>query len=38
MDAIKGVIATYGISERVKYRAVVYYMLARHFKKEAVYY
>jgi hypothetical protein len=38
MDAIKGVIATYGVSERVKYRAVVYYMLARHFKKESVYY
>ncbi len=37
MDAIKKVLATYGTSERTKYRAVVYYMLAKHFKKEAVY-
>lgn len=28
---------TYGRSVRSKYRAVVYYMLAKHFKKESVY-
>ena len=37
MDAINSVIETYGKSERNKYRAVVYYMLTKHFKKEAVY-
>lgn len=37
MDAINSVIETYGRSERDKYRAVVYYMLTRHFRKEAVY-
>jgi hypothetical protein len=37
MDAIKKVVAGYGASERTKYRAVVYYMLAKHFNKEAVY-
>ncbi|SEN55457.1 Protein of unknown function [Pseudorhodobacter antarcticus] len=37
MEAIHAVINTYGKSERSKYRAVVYYMLAKHFKKEAVY-
>jgi hypothetical protein len=37
MDAIHSVIETYGKSERNKYRAVVYYMLTKHFKKEAVY-
>ena len=37
MEAIKSVIDTYGISERNKYRAVVYYILAKHFKKESVY-
>jgi hypothetical protein len=35
--AIASVIETYGKSERNKYRAVVYYMLTRHFKKESVY-
>ena len=35
--AISAVIETYGKSERNKYRAVVYYMLAKHFRKEAVY-
>ena len=35
--AIASVIETYGKSERNKYRAVVYYMLTKHFKKEAVY-
>lgn len=35
--AIASVIETYGQSNRNKYRAVVYYLLAKHFKKEAVY-
>ncbi|NNF24178.1 MAG: DUF2853 family protein [Rhodobacteraceae bacterium] len=37
MEAINSVIDTYGRSERNKYRAVVYYMLAKHFGKESVY-
>jgi hypothetical protein len=37
MDAINQVIETYGRSERNKYRAVVYYMLTKHFGKESVY-
>jgi hypothetical protein len=37
MAAINSVIETYGKSERNKYRAVVYYMLVKHFGKEAVY-
>jgi Protein of unknown function (DUF2853) len=37
MDAINSVIETYGKSERSKYRAVIYYMLTKHFGKEAVY-
>ncbi len=37
MDAINKVIDDYGRSERNKHRAVIYYMLARHFKKESVY-
>jgi len=37
MAAINSVIETYGKSERNKYRAVVYYMLTKHFGKEAVY-
>ncbi len=37
MAAIDAVIETYGRSERNKYRAVVYYMLVKHFGKEAVY-
>jgi len=37
MEAINAVINTYGRSERYKYRAVVYYMLAKHFGKESVY-
>ncbi len=37
MEAIEKVIDTYGRSERNKYRAVVYYMLTKHFGKEAVY-
>lgn len=35
--AIKSVLETYGQSERNKYRAVVYYMLTKHFGKESVY-
>ena len=37
MDAINKVIDDYGRSDRNKHRAVIYYMLARHFKKESVY-
>ncbi len=37
MDAIDTVIETYGRSERAKYRAVIYYMLVKHFSKESVY-
>lgn len=37
MKAINTVIDTYGRSERNKYRPVVYYMLVKHFGKEAVY-
>ncbi len=37
MDAIHSVIETYGKSERNKYRVVVYYMLTKHFGKDAVY-
>lgn len=35
--AIKSVLETYGMSERNKYRAVIYYMLTKHFGKESVY-
>lgn len=35
--AIAAVIDTYGKSERNKYRAVFYYLLTRHFGKEAVF-
>lgn len=37
MAAISSVIETYGRSERNKYRAVIYYMLVKHFGKEALY-
>ena len=37
MEAINAVIDTYGRAERNKYRAVVYYMLTKHFGKEAIY-
>lgn len=36
-EAIEAVIETYGRSERNKYRAVFYYLLVKHFGKEAVY-
>lgn len=35
--AIDSVVETYGKSERNKYRAVIYYMLVKHFNKENVY-
>lgn len=34
---ISSVITTYGVSNKNKYRAVVYYLLVKHFKKESVY-
>ena len=34
---IEAVMEQYGKSNKSKYRAVVYYLLAKHFKKEAVY-
>lgn len=37
MEAINKAMDTYGRSERNKYRAVVYYMLTKHFGKESVY-
>ncbi len=37
MSAINKALDTYGKSERSKYRAVVYYMLTKHFGKESVY-
>ncbi|MFX0545325.1 DUF2853 family protein [Roseovarius sp. S1116L3] len=37
MGGIQEVLRIYGHSERNKYRAVVYYMLTKHFGKEAVY-
>ena len=36
-EAIAAVITQYGQSERNKYRAVIYYMLTKHFGKESVY-
>jgi len=36
-DAINAVMDQYGRSTKAKYRAVVYYLLAKHFKKEGVY-
>ena len=37
MAGINSAIETYGKSERNKYRAVVYYLLVKHFRKESVY-
>ncbi|MEE9454533.1 MAG: DUF2853 family protein [Paracoccaceae bacterium] len=37
MAAIKSVLNTYGMSNRNKYRAVVYYMLVKEFGKESKY-
>ena len=36
-EAINKVIDTYGRSDRNKYRAVIYYMLTKHFGKESIY-
>lgn len=36
-EAIKEIIATYGVSERTKYRAVIYYLLTKKFGREEVY-
>ncbi|WNH10502.1 DUF2853 family protein [Thalassobellus suaedae] len=36
-NGIDAVMETYGKSNRSKYRAVVYYLLTKHFKKESVY-
>ena len=36
-EAISSVMEAYGKSNRSKYRAVIYYKLAKHFKKEAIY-
>lgn len=37
MEAIKTVVEKYGSSNKNKHRAVVYYMLCKHFKKSSVY-
>ena len=36
-EALDAVMDTYGRAERNKYRAVVYYLLTVHFRKQAVY-
>ncbi|MDH3582537.1 MAG: DUF2853 family protein, partial [Hyphomicrobiales bacterium] len=36
-SAIDTVIEKYGRSNRTKYRAVIYYMLTKHFRREAVF-
>jgi len=36
-EGIQAVIEQYGKSVRAKHRAVVYYLLTKHFKKEKVY-
>ena len=37
MEAIRACVATYGQSERRKHRAVMYYMLTKHFHKDGAY-
>ncbi|NHF59236.1 DUF2853 family protein [Flavobacteriaceae bacterium TP-CH-4] len=37
MPAIKSVVDKYGTSNRNKHRAVIYYMLCKHFNKAAAY-
>ncbi len=37
MQGIHNVMNTYGATNRNKYRAVIYYMLAKHFKKESAF-
>lgn len=36
-EGLNKVMEQYGKSNRTKYRAVVYYLLAKHFKKESVF-
>ena len=36
-EAVNEAIDTYGRSDRNKYRAVIYYILTKHFGKESVY-
>jgi len=36
-EAISEIMATYGVSERTKYRAVIYYLLTKKFGREEVY-
>lgn len=36
-EGLNAVIEKYGKSNRTKYRAVLYYMLTKHFKKENIY-
>lgn len=37
LDGIAAAVETYGKSERNKYRAVFYYLLVKHFGREAAY-
>ena len=37
MEAVKSVMDTYGSSNRNKHRAVIYYMLCKHFDKASIY-
>ena len=37
MEGINGVMEKYGSANKNKHRAVVYYMLCKHFKKESIY-
>ena len=37
MDGLRAAVETYGKSERSKHRAVVYYLLVKHFGREAAY-
>lgn len=37
MDAIKTVMDKYGSTNKNKHRAVVYYMLCKHFDKDSIY-
>lgn len=37
MEAIKSVVEKYGSANRNKHRAVIYYMLCKHFNKASIY-
>lgn len=37
MEAVEAALESYGREERNKYRAVVYYLLVKHFGRESVY-